>query len=378
VVQGSAPRQRRIGLIVNPVAGIGGRVGLKGSDGAEVQRRALELGAVPEAGGRARRALERLVPFAGDIELLVAPHEMGGLPALEARLAPVTIGEAVPGSTTAGDTRRIARQIRDAGAELVLFAGGDGTARDICDALGTSVPVLGIAAGVKVYSGVFAINPSRAGDLAVAFLRGQTTFLEGEVLDLDEEAYREGHVSPALHGYLRVPFRRDSLQGGKAPTPPGAGAAADEIARAVVDRMDPDRHYILGPGTTTLAIARLLGLPKTLVGVDVIRRGAIVLADANETQLAELTARVAATVIVTPIGGQGFIFGRGNPQIGPRVLEHVHREDILVVATGTKLAALHGRPLLVDTGDPAVDAALAGYLPVITGYRDSTVYRISA
>lgn len=365
-------------MIVNPIAGIGGRVGLKGSDGAEIQRRAVELGAVPEAGARARRALEALVPLGADVEFLAAPSGMGGQAALEAGLPAVTIGTITSGSTTAEDTRRIAQEMRDAGVELLLFAGGDGTARDICDAVDRSVVVLGIAAGVKVYSAVFAVNPSRAGELAALFLRGRVTARDGEVLDLDEDAYRAGRVSPVLHGYLRVPYRRGAVQGGKEPTPPTEEGAADGIARAVAEQLDGDRHYILGPGTTTLAIARQLGLPKTLVGVDVVTRQGVVIADANEQQLAELTARVATTVIVTPIGGQGFIFGRGNPQIGPRVLGHVRRDDILVVATQAKLGALHGRPLLVDTGDPAVDAALDGYLPVITGYRESTIYRISA
>ena len=369
---------------MNPVAGIGGRVGLKGSDGADVQRLALRMGAVPEAGARARRALEALVPLDPGVELLVAPSVMGRDAAEEAGLSPVLAGEINPGATTSADTRRIAREMRDAGVDLLLFAGGDGTARDVFDAIDRSVVVLGIAAGVKVYSAVFAVNPSRAGELAVAYMRGGMPVRDGEVLDLDEDAYRAGRVSPALHGYLRVPYRRDAMQGGKEPTPQGESAAADEIARDVVERLnvferlDPARHHILGPGTTTLAIANRLGLPKTLVGVDVIRRGTMVLADANERQLAELAERVPTTVIVTPIGGQGFIFGRGNPQIGPRVLGHILREDILVVATQTKLGALHGRPLLVDTGDPAADAGLVGYLPVITGYHETTVYRITA
>jgi predicted polyphosphate/ATP-dependent NAD kinase len=371
------PVRRRIGLIVNPVAGLGGRVGLKGSDGAEVQRRSLELGAVPEAGDRARRALEPLRPYDAEIELLVAPSEMGERPARDAGFDPHVVGRIVPGATTAADTRRIARQMRDAGVELLLFAGGDGTARDICDAVDRTVTVLGIAAGVKVYSAVFAVNPPRAGDLAWAFLGERLSVRDGEVLDLDEGAYRAGRVSPALHGYLRVPVRRDSVQGGKEPTPAGDHATAEAIAQDVVERMIRDRPYILGPGTTTLAIADRLGLPKTLVGVDVITLEGVVIVDANEKQLAELAARVPATIVVTPIGGQGFVFGRGNPQIGPRVLEHVQRADILVLATPAKLAALQGRPLLVDTGDPIVDASLAGYVQIVTGYHERAMYRIS-
>lgn len=373
--QGS-PR-RKVGLIVNPIAGIGGRVGLKGSDGPEIQRLAMALGATPEAGERARSALAPLLPMAADLELLVAPAEMGDDAARGAGLGPIVIGNIRSGETTAADTRRIAGEMRDAGVDLLLFAGGDGTARDICDAIGSDVAALGVAAGVKVYSAVFAVNPRSAGELAAAFLRGQAVTQAGEVLDLDEEAYRAGRVSPSLHGYLQVPFRAGSVQGGKSPSPPSERGAAEAIAHDVVGRMVPGRWYILGPGTTTRAIADRLGFPKTLVGVDVVTLDGVQLTDATERQLLDVVTAHATTVIVTPIGGQGFIFGRGNPQIGPRVLEHVGRGDLLVVATPTKLAALQGRPLLVDTGDPVVDASLAGYLPVITGYRESTVYRVS-
>jgi predicted polyphosphate/ATP-dependent NAD kinase len=287
------------------------------------------------------------------------------------------MGEIGPEDSTAEDTRDIARAMRDAGADLLLFAGGDGTARDMLDAVGDTVPVLGIAAGVKIYSAVFAVNPGRAGDLAAAFLDGDVITHEREVLDLDEEAYRARAVSPALYGYLRVPFRRGSVQGAKTPTPPGEESAADAIARDVVERLDPAQPCILGPGTTTRAIARRLGLEKTLLGVDVLKAGVMQIADASEQQLAAAAAREPVRIVVTPIGGQGFLFGRGNPQIGPAVLRLVRREDVLVVATAAKLAALRGQPLLVDTGDASVDASLTGYLTVITGYRESSPYRVA-
>jgi|BarGraIncu00421A_1022006.scaffolds.fasta_scaffold19116_2 predicted polyphosphate/ATP-dependent NAD kinase len=372
-----APTRHRVGLIVNPIAGIGGRVGLKGSDGADALRRSLALGGVSEAGDRARRTLEVLRQLAPEIELIVAPSEMGETPARAAGFDPCVVGMIVSGATTAADTRSIAAEMRTAGIELLLFAGGDGTARDVCDAVGRTVTVLGIAAGVKVYSAVFAINPARAGELAGAFLHGRAPAREGEVLDLDEDAYRAGRVSPTLHGYVWSPFRRDSVQGGKEPTPAGERPVADAIADDIVEHMSADRPYILGPGTTTHALADRLGLPKTLVGVDVVTREHVMIIDANEMQLRELVETRPATIVVTPIGGQGFLFGRGNPQIGPRVIACVNRRDIIVVATPTKLAALQGRPLLVDTGDPTVDASLIGYLQAVTGYHERTVYRVS-
>ncbi len=175
-----------------------------------------------------------------------------------------------------------------------------------------------------------------------------------------------------------MPYRPLLLQGGKTATPPSEALAADAIAAEVVDRMVAGRPYILGPGTTTRAIAVRLGTAKTLVGVDVVRADGRVVLDADERALLRLLESEQATLIVTPIGGQGFLFGRGNPQISPRVLALINRRDILVVATPAKLAALFGRPLLVDTGDPAVDASLVGYLPTITGYREQTVYPVAA
>ncbi len=366
-----------IGVIINPIAGIGGRVALKGSDGPPTLRRAYELGAAPRANERALAALRAMRPRTSDTELLTAPEEMGELAARAAGFLSRVVGSINPGHTTAADTRAIALTMRDAGVALLMFAGGDGTARDLLDAVGTTVPLLGIPAGVKVFSGVFAINPARAGELACAFVHGQAELREGEVLDLDEEAYRRGFVSPALYGYASVPYRPEVMQGSKEPTPATDLSAARAAAADIVERMAVDQLHVLGPGTTTRAIADHLGLPKTLVGVDVVTRETVVVADATEEQLFDVVSRARTMIVVTPIGGQGFLFGRGNPQISPRVLRHVDRRDIVVVATPGKLAALHGRPLLVDTGDPACDARLAGYLSTITGYHERTLYRVS-
>lgn len=370
--------RRRVGLVINPIAGIGGRVGLKGSDGASILARALELGAVPEAGSRARRALDSLRPRTRDLDLLVGPGEMGEEAARATGFEIRVVGSIVAGQTTAADTKSIVREMKDRGAELILFVGGDGTARDVLEAVGSSVPVLGVAAGVKVYSAVFAVNAARAGEVAGDFLLGRTRLLDGEVLDLDEDAYRAGQVSPALHGFLRVPFRRESLQTSKEPSPASERSAAMAIAADVGERMQDGGPFILGPGTTTRAIADHLGLAKTPVGVDIVTRNAVLVSDANESALLPIVRSSRATIVVTPIGGQGFIFGRGNPQISPRVLDHVDRRDIWVVATPHKLAAFRGRPLLVDTGDPRTDAALAGFILVITGYHESTPYRVAA
>jgi len=237
--------------------------------------------------------------------------------------------------------------------------------------------VLGLPAGVKIYSAVFATNPVTAGDLAVLYLQGKCGMQESEVVDIDEEALRHGVVSLRLYGYLKVPFRRRLIQGSKVPSGSGDAEAMDAIAYEMTERMKEDYLYIIGPGTTTRAITSKLRLNKTLIGVDVVSKGKLVSVDVNEAQLLKLLWRHKAKIIVTPIGGQGFLFGRGNQQISPEVIKKIGRENILIVATPQKINSLRGQPLLVDTGDRAVDRMLSGYVRVITGYREEIIYKIS-
>ncbi|CAG0981505.1 hypothetical protein ANAEL_01772 [Anaerolineales bacterium] len=365
----------RIGLIVNPLAGIGGRVGLKGSDGIETQRRALELGAVSESIHRASLSLIQLLQTESTLEVVTFPREMGETSAREAGFSPTVIGE-TGASTTAEDTRHAVREISTLGVDLILFAGGDGTARDVCSAISEGFPCLGIPAGVKIHSAVYATNPKHAGELAGMYLAGKARLREAEVLDLDEEAYRDGRVSTRLYGTLHVPYRPLLLQNQKAPSPASETHQAEAIAADVVDGMQSGVAYILGPGTTTRAIAQELNVEKTLVGVDVVHDGKLIAKDVTQKQLLELTETLPAKIIVTPIGGQGFLFGRGNQQIGPEVIRKVGRGNIIVVSTSDKLRALRLQPLIVDTGDTEVDALLEGYFSVITGYKESMVYKV--
>lgn len=369
---------KRLGLIVNPMAGLGGRVGLKGSDGLEIQARALALGAVPLAGARAAEAL-RALQGGDSFELLTGPGVLGADVAEACGLTASDVGDPVGGATTADDTRRVAREMLARGVNLILFAGGDGTARDLVAAVGMETTVLGIPAGVKMHSAVFALHPRDAGPVAARFLNATTpATLEAEVLDLDEEGYRIGQVAPTLYGYLRVPAAPRHMQNRKAPSPAAEAAQAQSIAAAVVESMLAGHAYALGPGTTTRAIAERLGVPKTLVGVDVVRDGALLVPDASEAQLLALAQAGPLTIVVAPTGGQGFLFGRGNQPFSPPVLAAVGVDHISVVATAEKLAALGGRPLQVDTGDPALDAQLAGPIRVITGYQERAVYRVEA
>ena len=374
----------KLGLVVNPMAGIGGRVGLKGSDGPEIQRLALSLGAVPQALERAAQALARIKPTDG-FQIITYPGEMGEDAAMSCSRTPVVIGSVKPGESTREDTMDAARDMLGHKVKLLLFAGGDGTARDIYNAVGPAVPVLGIPAGVKIHSAVFATSPISAGGLASAYLQDQAvTLREAEVMDIDEEAVRRGVVSAKLYGYLRIPFQRRLVQGLKTPSGPGEAASLRAIARHVIGGMEHDWLYVIGPGTTTRAITSELGLTKTLLGVDVVQGRRMIATDVNETQLLKLLEQQMARIVVSPIGGQGFILGRGNQQISPAVIRKVLPQGghpmakIVVVSTPGKVQSLRGRPLLVDTGDQALDRALSGYIRVVTGFREEIVYRVAS
>jgi len=377
----SLPRKtketKRLGLIVNPLAGIGGRVGLKGSDGPEIQQQALELGAVPRAGKRTQQAIQVITETLSGLEIITPPGEMGEDVVRGAGYAPQVVGEIIRGVTTPEDTVLAAQVMLESQVDVLLFAGGDGTARDIYRAIGSQLPVIGIPAGVKIHSAVFATHPHAAGDLTARFLQNRTMKVqEAEVIDVDEEAYREGIITTRLYGYLMVPYHRHLVQSRKAPTPAVEAVQMDEIARDVIENMQTDCLYILGPGTTTRAISDRLGVEKTLLGVDVVTKEGVVALDVNERQLLDLMPDEMVKIIVTPIGGQGFLFGRGNQPISPEVVMRVGRENIHVICTPDKLHTFAGRPLLVDTGDAKVDELLNGQVTITTGYRERAVYRI--
>ena len=371
---------KKLGLIVNPVAGLGGRVGLKGSDGPEVWKKALSLGAEPESPGRAMKTLERLADLRERLELVTYPAEMGEEEARACGFSPRVIGAIESGGTTPADTERAAAAMSAEGVELILFAGGDGTARDVHRAVGRSLPVLGIPSGVKIHSGAFAASPGHAGEVARLFLtnRNAAPLREAEVMDIDEEAFRADRLSARLYGYLSVPYRREHLQGSKAGSSRGETVSFDEIASEVILGMEPDHLYIIGPGTTTRAVLEKLGLPCTLLGVDAVVNRRAAGTDLNEAQILDLLDRGPARIVVTVIGGQGFVLGRGNQQISPRVIRRVGVKNIQVVAAEEKLLGLQDRPLRVDTGDPQLDAELSGYVSVIVGLGRRRVCAVSA
>ena len=377
---------KKLGLIVNPIAGMGGRVGLKGTDGESVYRQALALGAKPRAHNRAVEALTVIAKALPEVKLLTVAGSMGEDAARQLGMSAVLIAD-LPREglgTAPEDTRRAALEMQKNGVDLLLFAGGDGTARDICDALtpganpSTEMAVLGIPSGVKMHSGVFALTPRRAGEIATSFLIGeQVAVAEAEVMDIDEDAFRSGRLSATLHGYLNVPQNTGGVQVTKSGVAAGNDTAPIDIARQIIADMVDDTLYIVGPGTTTAAIPEALNIPNSLLGVDVISNKRLVAADATENDLLRLTDGKPAKIIVSVIGGQGYIFGRGNQQISPSIIRRTGKDNIIVVATRRKLLELGGRPLLVDTGDTELDEELSGYIKVITGFKESHISKVS-
>jgi predicted polyphosphate/ATP-dependent NAD kinase len=367
-----------IGLIVNPIAGLGGRVGLKGTDG--VVERAYSLGASPVAAERTGRALARLARSRQRPEVLAAPGEMGA----EVAAAHGFDVEVLPGSrespTTAADTRAAAAELERRQVDLLLFAGGDGTARDIHQVVGARIPLLGIPTGVKMHSAVFGSTPENAGEVAAAYLEAgpRARLREAEVVDIDEEGARSEVITTRLYGAARVPEDRLRVQGAKAGSASSDEGALEAVCTRIARAMDPRRLYVLGPGTTTRRVMRRLDLPKTLLGIDVVRGGQLVAPDVGERELLELLEGEAATLILGVVGGQGALFGRGNQPLSPAVIRRIGPENIEVIAGLRKLLALDPPFLRVDTGDPALDEALAGYRQVHVAPDRTLVYKVVA
>jgi predicted polyphosphate/ATP-dependent NAD kinase len=310
------------------------------------------------------------------VEIITYPGEMGENAARACGFEPTVIGSIDKDNTTPQDTKNAAKDMKKLGVDLILFAGGDGTARDIYDSVGISIPVLGIPTGVKIHSAVYGQNPKRAGELISLFVQGKVVeFKEQEVMDIDEDAFRAGRVTARLYGYLKVPFEKRFVQSRKSGGIKTEEASLEGIAHYVIDSMSDDYIYVIGPGTTTRSIMEKLGLKNSLLGMDVVYQKKLLANDVSEEELLNLIKGKKAKIIITIIGGQGHIFGRGNQQLSPTVLNQVRKENIIVVSTREKLNTIFGSPMLIDTGDSETDNMLEGYYKVVVGYDDFIMYK---
>ncbi|MEM3617963.1 MAG: ATP-NAD kinase family protein [Candidatus Bathyarchaeia archaeon] len=365
----------KMGFIVNPIAGMGGRVGLKGTDG--VLEEAIARGAKPLSPKRAVEFLQELKESTNGnfIKIITCPGVMGEDEAKEASVGVELLPMKIGAKTTAEDTKRAVELLADAKVDLIVFVGGDGTAKDILDAMEkkrVELPVLGIPSGVKMYSGVFAVNPSDAVEVVLAYARGEAETTEFEVMDADETAIRSDTFAVRLYGFLKGPFLPMRIQRSKQVSPETVDEKENQmaIAKSIVEEMQPNATYILGPGTTVKCIAELLDVPKTVLGVDIYKNGKIVL-DVDEKKILESIEDWQNTwIILSPIGRQGILLGRGNQQISPEIIKRVGKNKIIVAATKSKLRDIEGGVLRVDTGDTETDNMLRGYIKVITDYRE--------
>ncbi len=364
----------RIGFIVNPIAGMGGRVGLKGTDGRKILDEALSRGAESWSPLRARETLEHLKGIVDRIQWVTWGGEMGEDVLTSVGFEVEVVGRPVDGSTTADDTCEAVLEMERKGVDIIVFVGGDGTAADIIEAVDRRVPIFGIPSGVKMFSGVFAPTPAAASSLIRRFIDGEVQLVEREVMDIDEDEYRAGRLSASLKGYAVTPYEVSLVQNSKT-----VGGQADEelmkeaVAARIVDDMRPGVTYVLGPGSTVSRVAETLGVEKTILGIDVVRDGRLVASDVDErTLVSEINGE--SWVILSPLGGQGTLLGRGNQPISPEVIRRIGLDHIIVIATPVKLYAL--KALTVDTGDPELDEQLRGYKRVVVGYHEEKVIKV--
>jgi predicted polyphosphate/ATP-dependent NAD kinase len=360
---------------------MGGRVGLKGTDGAETLDEARRRGATPIAPLRARQAVARMAIRQNAIELFTGAGELGEAVARECEHFPKVVTRTCSGQTTAEDTRATAMSMLEAGVDLIVFAGGDGTARDVLDAVGDKAPILGIPTGVKMHSAVFATTPENAGDVARRFLEDQSPserLRDAEIMDVDERLLLDGRVVTRLYGYGRTPYERLRVQHAKAGIARDDEAALDALCQQIAATLEPGRLYLFGPGTTMQKILRLAGLEGTLLGIDAVRDGELVGVDLAETGILSLIEEGPARIVVSVIGGQGFLFGRGNQQFSAKVLRRVGRENVIVVASREKLLSLDGGCLFIDTDDQSFNASFARYIRVETARDQSVVCKVAS
>ena len=364
----------RLGLIINPLAGLGGSVALKGSDGMAAE--ALARGAVPMAGQRTHVALQQLLSLKNQFNVVTAAGDMGADVCQQLGLNYQVCYVPPTYPTVAADTEQAALAIAAQGVDL-LFAGGDGTARNLCSVLADKTTVLGVPAGCKIHSGVYAISPQAAGKLLQRLISGElVTLAEAPVMDIDETAFRDGVVKARRYGEMRIPSELRYVQSVKAAGKESEELVLDDLAAYVASLMEDNIRYVMGSGSTVAAVMTELGLPNTLLGVDVVENGELIASDVTATELLELVTGYPSKLVITLIGGQGHVFGRGNQQLSPAVIKAIGRENMILLATKTKLQQLNGRPLLSDTGDQALDKALHGLLNVLTGYNDYVIYRL--
>jgi len=372
-----------LGLVINPISGMGGSVGLKGTDGKDILEKAIELGAKPSALNRTRELLEGLKSIQSKLRFITCPGIMGESVLKEMGFEfeviqnPIFKGSSEELDTTAEHTKIAAKFMKENELlKLILFIGGDGTARDILDVIGKEKPCLGVPGGVKIYSSVFSLNPKNASSIVIQFLWDEVPLKESEVLDIDEEEYRNGRLVSKLYGYLLTPFNPDYSQLSKMGTPDSDLSNQERIAKRIVEQLEEDVYYLIGPGTTTKAITDILNQKKSVLGVDLLLNKEIISQDLNESQILDAIEGKKVKIITSLIGRQGFLFGRGNLQFTPQILRKIGSQNILIISTKFKLQNIPNQILRIDTRDPELDENMRGLYKVITDYDEIIICKV--
>ena len=370
----------KLGLLVNPYAGIGGALALKGSDGVEIREKALAMGAQKKALDKTRLALEYIVSIKDQVQLYVASGDMGETLAKEMGFSYSVVYQPAHTQTEIQDSQATAQALIAQHVDLILFAGGDGTARNVCQVVGNSVPVLGVPAGCKIHSAVYAITPSAAGRVLKQVINGEiVTVSDAEVMDIDEALFRKGRVNARQFGEMQVPTELRYIQAVKMGGKESDELVLTDIAAHIIEIIEdnPEHVFVIGSGSTVEFIMQEMGIENTLLGVDVIKNKQLIASDVTANELLALTTHQNCKLVLTLIGGQGHIIGRGNQQLSAPFLKQLGKDNILLVATKSKVSNLSGRPLIVDSGDTDLDAQMSGLVSIITGYHDKVLYPIA-
>jgi len=372
-----------LGLIVNPIAGMGGAVGLKGTDGKDILEKAIELGAKPNALNRIKELLSELESIKSKLKFITCPRFMGETLLKEMNFEynliehPIFQNIEDIYSTTGEHTKIAAKLMRDIDEiKLILFAGGDGTARDIVKAINKEKPCLGIPTGVKIFSSVFSINLKFASSIIIQFLWDEIPLKESEVLDIDEKEYRNDKLVSKLFGYLLIPYNPDYTQYSKEGTPDTDLNNQERIAKRIIETLENDIYYLIGPGTTTKAITDHLKQEKTVLGIDLLFNKKIIAHDLNEYQILNYIEGKKTKIIVSLIGRQGFLFGRGNLQLSPKILKKIGAENIIIISTKYKLFNLPSQILKLDTRSSDLDKKMRGLYKILVDYDEIIICRI--
>ncbi len=384
---------KKIGLIINPIAGMGGKVGLKGTDTPEILQEARKRGAKPIAGERTKKLLLELIKFPEHkmISFVVPQGDMGAnvfktisssIPTLKwQEISNISIIR----ETSRKDTCRVAKFLKRQKVDLLVFVGGDGTARDILQSVGSEFPILGIPSGVKMHSGVFSQGIDKGVEILCKFVRDEVQFAKSEIIDLDEEEFRRDRILTKLFGLGLVPQAPSFMQLTKISSYDTDSEKENMrgIIRSFRETIDSKILYLLGPGSTMKELSKAFSSSvydqKTLLGIDAVQNSSLIEKDLSESDIVRLIEEREAKstrIVLTPIGGQGYIFGRGNLQFSPYVIIKIGLERIDVVATRIKIENLPNKELHVDTGDLNLDSKFSGYIKVLVDYENYLMVKV--